>query len=70
MVTNIVLVKYYTKSQADWLILSLADFIITDKKNSIETSDYKILARQVYYSFTFPLIEVIRPMRDFRLFVL
>lgn len=31
-----------------------------NKKSSVETSDYKILAGQVYYSFTFPLIEYIR----------
>ena len=33
---------------------------LKNKKNFVETLDYKILAGQVYYSFTFPLIEFIR----------
>ena len=33
---------------------------LKNKKSFVETSDYKILAGQVYYSFTFPLIEFIR----------
>jgi len=33
---------------------------LKNKKTFVETSDYKILAGQVYYSFTFPLIEFIR----------
>ena len=48
------------KDQEKIFNLSQILSFLKNKKSFVETSDYKILAGQVYYSFTFPLVEFIR----------